>query len=62
MADLVDSQAALESLLKGEIIKMYQEVADNPEKEFHFYLGREAAELFKYEIGWLNRAPVSIIW
>ena len=27
---------------------MYQEVADNPESEFHFFHGREAAEMFGY--------------
>ena len=57
MTDTVDSQSSLEAALKGEIIRMYQEIADNPEAEFHFYHGREAAELFGYPVEWLDRAP-----
>jgi len=57
MASPVDSQASLELTLKDEIIRMYQEVADDPAKEFHFFHGREAAELFEYEPEWLDRAP-----
>lgn len=53
----VDAQASLEAALKGEIIRMYQEVADNPTGEFHFFHGREAAELFGYAPEWLDRAP-----
>ena len=45
----VDAQASLEGVLKDEIVRMYQEVADNPAGEFHFFHGREAAELFDYE-------------
>ncbi len=41
MTDTVDAQASLEAVLKDEILRMYQEVADNPDGEFHFYHGRE---------------------
>ena len=57
MTDSVDAQASLEAVLKDEIIRMYEEVADNPAGEFHFFHGREAAELFEYEPEWLDRAP-----
>jgi SAM-dependent methyltransferase len=57
MPDDAQAQAPLETVLKDEIIRMYQEVADRPEGEYHFYHGREAAELFGYEPGWLDRAP-----
>ncbi len=57
MPHAVDAQASLESTLKDEIIRMYQEVADNPNGEFHFFHGREAAELFGYVPEWLDRAP-----
>ena len=57
MTDVVDDQASLEGVLKDEILRMYQEVSDNPEGKFHFYHGREAAELFGYESEWLDRAP-----
>ena len=52
-----DSQESLEAVLKDEILRMYQEVADHPEGEFHFYHGRDAAERFGYSADWLNRAP-----
>lgn len=57
MNEPVDAQATLEGALKGEILRMYQEVADHPENEFHFFHGREAAEIFGYELEWLDRAP-----
>ncbi len=57
MTDSIEAQASLEGVLKDEIIRMYQEVADNPEAEFHFFHGREAAELFGYDGAWLDRAP-----
>lgn len=57
MTHTVDAQASLEGVLKDEIIRMYQEVADNPNGEFHFFHGREAAELFGYAPEWLDRAP-----
>jgi len=56
MPDSIDAQASLEGVLKDEIIRMYQEVADNPEAEFHFFHGREATELFGYDPAWLERA------
>ncbi len=36
---------------------MYQDVADNPEGEFHLFRGRQAAELFEYPAEWLDKAP-----
>jgi arsenite methyltransferase len=61
MTDPIDAQASLEGVLKDEIIRMYQEVADNPEAEFHFFHGREAAELFGYDPDLLDRAPVGAV-
>lgn len=57
MTTVADTQAPLEAHLKDEILRMYQEVADHPEGEFHFFHGREAAELFGYDVAWLDRAP-----
>jgi arsenite methyltransferase len=57
MTSSADPQSSLEAVLKDEIVRMYQEVADNPTKEFHVFHGREAAELFEYESDWLRRAP-----
>jgi SAM-dependent methyltransferase len=61
MADGAAAQEGLESLLKDEIIRMYQDVADHPEGEFHFFHGRQAAELFGYDPGWLDRAPAGAV-
>ena len=55
------AQEPLEAVLKDEILRMYQEVADNPRSEFHFFHGREAAELFEYDPAWLDRAPPSAV-
>jgi arsenite methyltransferase len=54
-------QAPLEAVIKGEVLRMYQEVADNPRQEFHFFHGREAAEMFGYEREWLDRAPAGAV-
>jgi len=61
MTGVADNQAPLEALLKDEILRMYQEVADQPEGTFHFYHGREAAELFGYSGDWLDRAPAGAV-
>ena len=52
-----DDQASLEATLKGEILRMYEEVANQPDGDFHFFTGREAAELFEYDPALLDRAP-----
>lgn len=57
MVDTVEAQASLEETLKDEILRMYQEVAEKPDAEFHFFHGREAAELFGYEPAELDAAP-----
>lgn len=57
MTDAADAQASLEEQLKGEILRMYQEIADDPDAEFHFYHGREAAEMFGYDPALLDEAP-----
>ena len=54
-------QAPLEGVIKDEVLRMYQEVADHPEEEFHFFHGRHAAEMFGYERAWLDRAPVGAV-
>jgi len=61
MTDVAETQAPLEAVLKDEILRMYQEVADQPEGTFHFFHGREAAELFGYSAEWLDRAPAGAV-
>lgn len=61
MSNAVDVQASLEAELKEEIIRMYEEVAENPDGEFHFYHGREAAERFGYDPEWLDKAPAGAV-
>jgi hypothetical protein len=46
MTDAVAAQESLEAMPKGEIVRMDQEVADNPDGEYHFFHGRQAAEPF----------------
>lgn len=57
MSDAVTEQASLEEFLADEITRMYDEVAEHPEGEFHFFHGREGAELFGYDRAALDRAP-----
>lgn len=61
MTDVADAQASLEATLKDEIIRMYEEVAEHPDGEFHFFHGREAADLFEYAPEWLDRAPAAAV-
>ncbi|MEW5978831.1 MAG: methyltransferase domain-containing protein [Acidobacteriota bacterium] len=61
MTDAAGAQESLEVMLKGEIVRMYQEVADHPDREFHFFHGRQAAELFGYSPQWLDRAPAGAV-
>lgn len=61
MHNAADAQASLEAVLKDEIIRMYEEVADDPTAEFHFFHGRQAAELFGYDPELLDRAPVGAV-
>lgn len=57
MKTVSHTQASLEAELKGEIIRMYQEVADHPEGDVHVFHGREAADQFGYAREWLDEAP-----
>ena len=57
MTDAADMQSSLEATLKQEIIRMYQEIADNPSGDYHFFHGREAAEMFGYDPASLDQAP-----
>jgi SAM-dependent methyltransferase len=61
MMDADAAQKSLEAVLNDEIIRMYQEVADNPEGAFHFFHGRDAARLFEYDPAWLDRAPAGAV-
>lgn len=61
MSDVIEAQASLEGVLKDEIIRMYQEVAEDPTADFHFFHGREAAEQFGYDSEWLDRAPAGSV-
>lgn len=58
---LADAQESLEAVIKGEVLRMYDEVAEHPEAEFHFFHGREAAEMFGYDPAWLDRAPAGAV-
>jgi SAM-dependent methyltransferase len=46
-----------EAALEGAVLAMYTDVATQPGKEYHFWSGRGAAELFGYRADWLDGAP-----
>ncbi len=52
---------SLEAVIQREVLRMYQEVANHPENEFHFFHGRPAAEMFGYERDWLDRVPAGAV-
>jgi len=58
---VAEAQLSLEAQLKGEILRMYEEVAEKPQGDFHFFHGREAAEMFEYDPDLLDRAPPSAV-
>ncbi|HEY0673848.1 MAG TPA: methyltransferase domain-containing protein [Longimicrobiales bacterium] len=57
----IESQEHLEAVIKDEVFRMYQDVAEHPEGEFHFFHGRMAAEMFGYLPEWLDRAPAGAV-
>ncbi len=59
--EAADRQASLEAVLKDEVLRMYQEVAETPDADFHFFHGREAAERFEYPLEWLDAAPEAAV-
>jgi len=61
LQEAADRQASLEAVLKDEVLRMYQEVAETPDAEFHFFHGREAAERFEYPTEWIDAAPPAAV-
>jgi SAM-dependent methyltransferase len=57
LQESADRQGTLETALETEVLRMYREVAERPEMDFHFFHGREAVERFDYDPGDLDRAP-----
>lgn len=57
----IDAADSLESVIKGEVLRMYHEVAQRPDQQFHFFHGREAAEMLGYRLEWLDSAPARAI-
>jgi arsenite methyltransferase len=51
------STATLELALTAEVSRMYEEVARDPDGDYHFYTGRHAAELYGYDSGDLDIMP-----
>ena len=50
-------EAALETAVQA----MYTDVATQPDKEYHFWTGRPAAERFGYAAEWLDQAPAAAL-
>jgi SAM-dependent methyltransferase len=57
LQESVDRRGELEASLKAEVLRMYEEVAERPESEFHFFHGREALARFDYPTEALDRVP-----
>jgi SAM-dependent methyltransferase len=57
MRSIADEQESLEADLKDEIFRMYEEVAESVNGDFHFYHGREATERFGYDPALLDALP-----
>jgi len=50
-----------EGLLETAVLAMYDDVATAPDKEYHFWSGRPAAEMFAYPEAWLATAPATAV-
>lgn len=57
----IETGDSLESVIKGEVLRMYQEVAAHPDQQFHFFHGREAAAMLGYPSEWLDSAPLGAV-
>ena len=60
MTEPTDASASLEGVLKDEILRMDRDVADNLTSEFHFFHGREAAELFRVRSSLRTWKPMAL--
>jgi SAM-dependent methyltransferase len=49
------------SLLRSQVREKYRDVAADPHAEFHFHLGRVAAERYGYDLGVLDALPDAAI-
>ena len=49
--------AMTEETLESAVLAMYTDVATASDKEYHFWTGRTAAELFGYRLGWIEAVP-----
>jgi len=47
--------------LREEIRREYREVAQHPEKGFHFHTGRKLAGILEYEEAWLQAVPEDVL-
>ena len=47
--------------LRREIRKEYREVAENPDRGFHFHTGRALARIVEYRDEWFEGVPESVI-
>lgn len=55
------ASATLEAVLTAEVTRMYEDVVDHPDGDYHFYTGRKAAEMFGYAREDLDAMPVAAV-
>ena len=53
--------AGLETALTTEVARMYEEVATNPDGDYHFYTGRTAAAMYGYRPDDLDPLPADAV-
>jgi SAM-dependent methyltransferase len=50
-----------QELLRREIQREYREVAEHPDKGFHFHTGRKLAGILQYSDAWLAAVPEDVL-
>jgi len=50
-----------QDLLRREIQREYREVAEHPDKGFHFHTGRKLAGILNYDDAWLAAVPEAVL-
>lgn len=58
---MTTAPALTEQALESAVLGMYTDVAAQPDKEYHFWSGRPAAERFGYRAEWLDAAPLPAV-
>jgi len=61
MSTVAVPKALDQDLLRREIQREYREVAEHPDKGFHFHTGRKLAGILQYDPRWLAHVPDDVL-